>query len=253
MAVILIGGEKGGTGKSTIATNLSIMASLMGKDVLLLDTDKQASSSKLMTHRHELGFKPTPTCVQIRGKYLHKEIEDLHSRYEIIVIDAGGQDSIEVRSAMVSPCVTRLYTPLQPSSFDLETLVTMDDLVGTAQSFNHNLKAYVIFNQAPTHSKICSLEEAKEFSKDYENIKICSSIISHRIPFQYATSHRMSVVEFETDRVNSMPVSQAKRYLPKASIELCNLFREIFGFSYDHEGVNPFMFYEAPDWEGMAS
>jgi len=249
MSVILIGGEKGGTGKSTIATNLSIMSCLMGHDVLLLDTDKQGSSSKFVSHRNETGLKPTPTCVQIRGKYLHKEIEDLNNRYEVIVIDAGGQDSIELRAAMASPSVTRLYTPLQPSEFDLNTLATMDDLVCTAQSFNHNLEAFIIFNQSPTHSKIYSLSEAQEFSKDYENLKICNSIISHRVPFQYATSHYMSVVEFELDRIKSMPAWQAKRYVPKASIELSALYEEIFNEKFTGEITNFFNVPVVPEEE----
>jgi chromosome partitioning protein len=249
MPVILIGGEKGGTGKSTIATNLSIMSCLMGHDVLLLDTDKQGSSSKFIGHRNEAGLKPTPTCVQIRGKYLHKEIEDLNQRYEVIVIDAGGQDSIELRSAMASPSVTKLYTPLQPSEFDLNTLATMDDLVCTAQSFNHNLEAFLIFNQSPTHSKIYSLEEAKEFCKEYENIKICSSIVSHRVPFQYATSHYMSVVEFELDRIKSMPAWRAKRYSPKASMELCDLYEEIFSEKFTSEITESFNLLAVPEGE----
>lgn len=43
--IVLIGGEKGGTGKSTIATNLATIHALAGKDVLLLDTDSQASAT----------------------------------------------------------------------------------------------------------------------------------------------------------------------------------------------------------------
>lgn len=247
MPVILIGGEKGGTGKSTIATNLSIMSCLMGHDVLLLDTDKQASSSKFISHRNEAGLKPTPTCVQIRGKYLHKEIEDLNKRYEVVVIDAGGQDSIELRAAMASQSVKKLYTPLQPSEFDLNTLATMDDLVCTAQSFNQNLEAFIIFNQAPTHSKIYSLSEAKEFSKEYENLKICNSIISHRVPFQYATSHYLAVVEFELDRIKSMPNWQAKKYAPKASIELFALYEEIYGEKFTGEITEIFNSIKIPE------
>lgn len=238
MSIILIGGEKGGTGKSTIATNLSIMSCLMCHDVLLLDTDKQGSSSKFISDRNEAGLKPTPTCVQIRGKYLHNEIEDLSERYEVIIIDAGGQDSIELRAAMASPSVTKLYTPLQPNEFDINTLATMDDLVCTAQCFNQKLEAFIIFSQAPTHAKIYSLSEAKEISKDYENLKICNSIISHRVPFQYATSHYMSVVEFELDRIKAMPGWQAKRYVPKASKELCVLYKEIFKENFNGEIVN---------------
>lgn len=41
MAIVLIGGEKGGTGKTTLATNLAAMLALQGKDVLLMDTDRQ--------------------------------------------------------------------------------------------------------------------------------------------------------------------------------------------------------------------
>ena len=37
--IILIGGEKGGTGKTTIATNLAALRAMAGRDVLLVDTD----------------------------------------------------------------------------------------------------------------------------------------------------------------------------------------------------------------------
>ena len=39
--IVLIGGEKGGTGKTTLATNLAQMRAARGHDVLLVDTDKQ--------------------------------------------------------------------------------------------------------------------------------------------------------------------------------------------------------------------
>ena len=43
--IVLIGGEKGGTGKTTLATNLAQMRAARGHDVLLVDTDKQESAS----------------------------------------------------------------------------------------------------------------------------------------------------------------------------------------------------------------
>ena len=39
--IVLIGGEKGGTGKTTIATALAVMHAAGGRDALLVDTDKQ--------------------------------------------------------------------------------------------------------------------------------------------------------------------------------------------------------------------
>jgi chromosome partitioning protein len=45
MSIVLIGGEKGGTGKTTLATNMAVILAVEGKDVLLLDTDRQGTAS----------------------------------------------------------------------------------------------------------------------------------------------------------------------------------------------------------------
>ena len=43
--IILVGGEKGGTGKTTIATNLAVMRAAADRDVVFIDTDPQGSAS----------------------------------------------------------------------------------------------------------------------------------------------------------------------------------------------------------------
>jgi len=227
--VFLIGGEKGGTGKSTIATNLSIMSALMGHDVILLDTDKQESSTRFISHRNDRGFKPTLPCVQVRGKYLNSEIENLAHRYEIVVIDSGGRDSIELRAAMASPSVKCMVSPLQPSEFDLETLSTMDELVYLSLAYNRNLKAYILFNQCPTHSKITTTKEAKELIDTFDNLSILNTSLGHRVAFQYASSNSQGVVEFEEQKLKEMPQYQANKYAPKASEEMKKLYKEVFG------------------------
>ena len=66
--IILIGGEKGGTGKTTIATNLAQLRSQNGHDVLLVDTDKQESASSWAGLREEEAIQPAITTVQKVGK-----------------------------------------------------------------------------------------------------------------------------------------------------------------------------------------
>ena len=56
--IVLIGGEKGGTGKTTIATNLAALRAMAGRDVLLVDTDPQGSASYWTTSRDENAIKP---------------------------------------------------------------------------------------------------------------------------------------------------------------------------------------------------
>ena len=235
MTAILIGGEKGGTGKSTIATNLAIMASIMGKDVLLLDCDKQATSAKFISKRHNKKFRPTPACVQAKGENLNHDIDDLNKRYEIIIIDAGGRDSMELRASMCCNSVTKLYTPIQPSEFDLDTMAKMDELVSLARSYNAKLQSYLIFNQSPTHSKVTLIEDAYNFVKDLDYFKVLGEKISHRIPFQYGASESLSVVEFELDRVRAMPKYQADKYIPKASIEISALYKHVFEENFEWE------------------
>lgn len=225
---ILIGGEKGGTGKSTIAVNIAVMATLMKHDVLLLDTDKQGSSRNFINHRNESGIKPTPPCVQIRGKHLHSEIENLVSKYNLVIIDAGGKDSVELRSSMACSAVSALYSPLQPSEFDLETLSTIDELTYLSLSYNQNLKTHILFNQCPTHSKTTVTQEAIDLISDFENISACSSTLGHRVAFSYSKSKHHCVAEFEYEKIASMPNYQAKKYSHKASDEIKALYYEIF-------------------------
>ncbi len=233
--VVLIGGEKGGTGKSTIATNLAIMSQLDGYEVLLIDTDKQSSSYKSLNRRRDKNIVPVPLSTQLTGKYIHEEIKQFAEKYEVIVIDAGGRDSVELRSAMSCSSVEVMISPVKPSEFDLDTLETMDELVYLSKAYNPNLEASILFNQTPTHSKITVTHEAREYCKDFENINICDLEISNRVSFQYAASNAQCVVEFELEQIKSMPPYQAKRYKPKASLEICCLYEKVFGYEFKND------------------
>ena len=56
--IILVGGEKGGTGKSTIATNLATMRTMKGIDTLLFDIDPQKTSTFWASRRDENNIFP---------------------------------------------------------------------------------------------------------------------------------------------------------------------------------------------------
>lgn len=236
MAVIIIGGEKGGTGKSTVSSNLAIMACLMGKDVALIDCDKQQSATKYIEHRNELQIKPSPACMQLSGKHVYSEIEDLTPRFEHLIIDTGGRDSIELRSAMMAKTLRGLYSPFQPSAFDLETLETIDKIIEHAMIYNPALKAFSFINRASTNTKVTTTNDAIELLESAVNIKYCGKRLSERVPFQHARTCGLSVVEYERQKIMEMP-QYRNNYSPKASIEICDLFQTIFGFQFDYEGV----------------
>ena len=122
--IVLIGGEKGGTGKSTIATNLAAYLAGRVADVILLDSDQQSTAARWVERRNQNHpHLPKVHCVQKTGD-VFETIRDLASRYQQVLIDAGGRDSEELRTAMAA--AQKLYAPLKASQPDLETSLHMN-------------------------------------------------------------------------------------------------------------------------------
>lgn len=211
--IILIGGEKGGTGKTTLATNLAAMRALAGRDVLLIDTDIQGSANYWTQSRDESEVKPRVACVQKLGKGLHSEVQDLAKRYDDIVIDAGGRDSVELRSALV--VAEKVFIPIQPSQFDIWTLNRMDSLVDTARSMNPALKAWVVISRASTNPSVSESKEASEILGDFEHLALSNALVRDRIAYRKAAR-------------DGLCVNELKPKDPKATEEIEALFKEVF-------------------------
>jgi chromosome partitioning protein len=93
--IIVTGGIKGGSGKTTIATHLAVMRAQSGADVLLIDADDQETSFDFSTLRSSLDNKfPEYTYIKLSGKALRSEILKMKAKYDDIILDAGGRDTI---------------------------------------------------------------------------------------------------------------------------------------------------------------
>lgn len=208
MSVILFGGYKGGTGKSTLATNYAVALAMAERDVLLVDTDKQGSADGWAAMRApEL---PRVHCIQ-KFRDVSEAVRDLQGRYDEIVIDAGGRDSRELRSAMLA--ANAVFIPLKGSQFDLWTMDTVDQLVNDAQGFNPQLEAWGILSMVPTNPRIREAAEAREFLEGFDNVRLAASVISERKVYREATATGRGVLELNNS---------------KAAAEMTQLFREIY-------------------------
>ena len=211
--ILLIGGEKGGTGKTTIATNLAVQRTKFSKEVLLIDSDKQMTATYWCSVREENGVEPRITSVQKYGKSLKTEAEILSEKYQDIIIDAGGRDAPELRAALL--VADMVVIPLRPSQFDLWTLSKINDLVEEVSALNEKLQAFVLLNQSSAHPSVKESEEAKELLLDFDNLKLMKSILCERIAFRKAAIKGESVIE-------ASPLDE------KAAKEMDSVYREIY-------------------------
>ena len=83
--IITVGSNKGGTGKTTTATNIAIALASKEKDVCLIDADFQRSSSKWYQDRQESQILPTVILVE-RYDNISNTIEELNKKFDIPII-----------------------------------------------------------------------------------------------------------------------------------------------------------------------
>jgi len=215
--IVLLGGEKGGTGKSTLATNLAAWLAHQGRDVLLVDTDLQRTAANWVDRRNLLSDVPTVHCNERRGS-VFQSLRDMAKRYEEVIVDAGGRDSEELRTALVA--AHKLYVPLKASQPDLETSLHMNELVQLARGMNPNLEARVAICMAPTNPSIREATEARELLDELSELMPSAVTICERKVYRDAMAEGRGVCEMNNE---------------KAIAEIGALVQEIYGGATDNE------------------
>jgi chromosome partitioning protein len=211
--IVIVGGLKGGTGKSTLATNLAALRALNGKEVLLIDADSQGSAAFWAEIRDEAGIKPRVPCVQKRGRRIHDEIREMAGKFDTIIIDAGGRDNPEQRSAILAADL--MVIPTKASQYDLTSLDDLAAIIEDSLLINPHLKSVAVVNMAHVNPNVSEVEEARGYLADLDHISLTTSVIHDRIIFRKSTRAGQAVVEMNPPD-------------PKATAEIQSLYAEIF-------------------------
>jgi chromosome partitioning protein len=135
--VIVVGNEKGGTGKSTVSMHLIVSLLGMGLSVASMDLDaRQATLTSYITHRRNKAapFLPVkvpdhvaiPLTEDARGDEakFHEAYLRLTSENDVLLIDTPGHDSR--LSRLAHSFADLLVTPLNDSFIDLDVLAKVD-------------------------------------------------------------------------------------------------------------------------------
>lgn len=209
--IILVGGEKGGSGKSCLAQNIAVYLQLKNHDVLLLDADPQGTTADWAREREENESLKNISTLQASGN-IRQTLKDLAKRYEDIIIDAGGQDSEALRSAM--SVATHMLLPFRPKRRDLKTLPHVENLVKMALAINPDLITSAVITQCPAlPSQRARILEAREACKSFGLDPLRSTTIQRNV-YDDADEGGYSVLELNTDeKAKSEVMSLAEEFL----------------------------------------
>lgn len=190
--IITIGNTKGGVGKTTLALNLAIARALAGKEVWLIDGDRQGTAQTALTIRTEANRTPVIACAQYaEGSTLRGQLMKMAPKFDDVVIDAGGRDSTALRAALVLSDL--LIVPFAPRSLDVWALSDICTLIDDARSVRDGLKAVAVLNNADPNGQ--DNADAIAALADFPQLEYLPTPIRRRKPVANAAGQGLSVLE----------------------------------------------------------
>ncbi len=136
--VIVVGNEKGGTGKSTLSMHILVALLYRGLSVGSIDVDaRQGTLTRYLENRRardqkgDLGLPssehrsiPPSADAQADAARLLETIAELRDRHDVVVIDTPGSDN--ALSRLAHSYAQTLVTPLNDSLIDLDVLAHVE-------------------------------------------------------------------------------------------------------------------------------
>ncbi|MFT7008043.1 MAG: chromosome partitioning protein [Colwellia sp.] len=216
--MILVGGEKGGSGKSCLAQNLAVYFARNKKAiVLMVDCDPQRTTSDWIQARNSDPSLPAINCIQLYGK-IRNDLISLAQHYDYVVVDCGGQDNLALRAAM--SVADHVVIPLRPKRRDLKTVPHMEDMLSTCKMVNPKMLASFVMTQCPSlPNQARRILEAKDVCTSF-GINVLNALTYNRNVYDDSEELGSSVIEIDPEG--------------KAAIEMIAIAEELMAMKPDN-------------------
>ena len=143
--VVALLNQKGGAGKTTLATHLAGELALQGSRVTLLDADPQGSALDWAQRRLQSGQERLYGVFGLARDSLHQEAPQIALQADFVVIDGPPRVAALARSALLAADLVLI--PVQPSAYDVWASHEMVQLVIEARVFRPQLRAAFVINR----------------------------------------------------------------------------------------------------------
>ncbi len=188
MIVIAVLNQKGGSGKTTIATHLARALQIDGADVLLVDSDPQGSARDWAAVREDQPL----TVVGIDRPTIERDIKNI-ARKDFVVIDGAPQAADLAVSAIKA--ASFVLIPVQPSPYDIWATADLVELVKQRiEVTDGKLQAAFVVSRAIKGTRIGS--EVAEALVGYD-LPILESRITQRVSYPSTAAAGTTVMDTE--------------------------------------------------------
>lgn len=186
MKVIAVLNQKGGSGKTTIATHLARALQLAGDDVLLVDSDPQGSARDWAAVREDHPL----TVVGIDRPTIDRDLKNI-ARKDFVVIDGAPQAADLAVSAIKA--ADFVLIPVQPSPYDIWAAADLVELVKQRiEVTDGRLQAAFVVSRAIKGTRIGG--EVTEALGGY-GLPILTSRITQRVSYPVTAAAGTTVME----------------------------------------------------------
>jgi chromosome partitioning protein len=190
MFTISLIGQKGGTGKTTLALGLAVAAARAGHATAVVDLDPQASAAKWKVRRED----DNPAVVPAQAGRLKQIMDTARTGgVDFMFIDtAGRKDDSALNAARASDLV---LIPSRPSILEIETLPEVNDLLELAGSPS----AFVLLNCVHPSAGPRGINNTHAGIKELFGLTVCPVHICQRSAYSEAPTSGQSPQELDPE------------------------------------------------------
>ena len=197
--IINIAHQKGGVGKSTIATNLAVA---MGADILDLDSQHSCVLFSKLREQAGLGKLTVHTADTV------DQLKEIVTRYDgekALIIDSGGYDNETNRASLFLADI--IITPVGPAQIELFGLkkftTILEDVTAKLQATSGRndiaLRSNVVINNADSRSQGAIGELKKYIANNGKWLDLLESVLHDRTDYKRAYGQGKSVAELKAE------------------------------------------------------
>ena len=189
MKVLTLIAQKGGTGKTTLAVHLAVIAMQAGKSVVLVDMDPQHSAADWWRERADM-FPELVECTDAELPAVLKAAKA--DKVDLVVIDTAPH--AEAASATAAKVADLALIPTRPAILDLRAIGATVDIVRRVKT-----RAAIVLNSCPPPRGVGEagiVHEARLGLKEY-GLPVCPVAVTQRAALSHALIDGRAVTEFE--------------------------------------------------------